>query len=296
VIAEVYTPGLAFLSAVLCSLWRWHDAPAERNRALLFAALLSGLGLGVHAFVVLIAPTAVVFVISTLWLQRLHWAQWRRALLAALVGLGLGVGVFLLASLAIDANKPPSSFIRVAIYPSRSIWGLEVTDLDSPFERLWVTMTGRQWQDAMFPGDVDGVDECLAYLARLIRPEFSAPMLLCAVLGVAVLLRARPGLGVFWLVAFVTMSFFILNYQPPDKAIFYLPTNLLVAVAIGCGAGCVLEWARRHLLTARKGRSLAPLYLLAVALSVLLVVQPSAALRWQALRDGAATFVREVFV
>ena len=299
VIAEVYTPALAFLSAILFLLWRWHNAPAERNRALLFAALLSGLGLGVHAFAVLIAPTAVVFVIGTLWLQRLHWPlgcthpQWQRALLAALAGAALGVGVFLLASLAFDLNDPPSSFMRVAIYPSRSVWGLEATDLDSPFERLWVTMTGRQWQDAMFPGDIDRVDEFVAYCDRLLSYEFSTPMLLCAMLGVNALLHTKPKLGACWLVAFATTLYFILHYQPPDKYIFYLPTSLLIAVAMGAGAGSLLEWAHRHLVALRKRRYLVSLYLLVVALLVLMVVRPSVASRWQALRDGAATFVQE---
>ncbi|MBN1811739.1 MAG: DUF2723 domain-containing protein [Anaerolineae bacterium] len=286
VIAEVYTPALAFLSVILLLLWRWHNAPTERNRALLFAALLSSLGLGVHASVVLLAPTAVVFVIGILWLQRLRWPQWWRPLRAALVGVALGVGFFMLASLATDINDPPSSFLRVAIYPSRSIWGLEITDLDSPFERLWVTITGRQWQDAMFPQNVDAAREIFIYIGRLLSREFSIPMLLCAVLGVAVLLRTKPELGLFWMVTFITILFFILNYQPPDKYIFYLPTYLLVAMAIGCGAGSLLEWAHRRL-------AAAPLYLLVLALAVLTVVWPSVTLRWQALRDGAATFVRE---
>lgn len=293
VIAEVYTPALAFLSVILLLLWHWHGAPTERNRALLLAAMLSGLGLGVHASVALLAPAAVIFVIGTLGLERLRWPQWQRALLAALVGVALGVGIFLLASLAIDFNNPPSSFIQVAIYPSRSIWGLEITDLDSPFERLWLTVTGRQWQSAMFPQDIDIADEVVIYIDRLIGHEFSTLMVLCAILGVTVLLHSRPKLGVFWLVAFFSILVFILNYQPPDKYIFYLPTYLLVTVAIGCGAGSVLEWAHRHLVMTRKRRYLLPLYILVVALLVLMVAQPSAALRWQALQDGAATFVRE---
>ncbi len=296
IIAEVYTLALAFLSVILLLLLYWHDAPADRNRALLFAALLSSLGLGVHASVVLLAPAAVIFVIRTLWLQHLRWPQWRRALLAALMGMALGAGVFLLASLAIDINNPPSSFLQVAIYPSRSTWGLEITNLDSPFERLWVTITGRQWQDAMFPDNVDMLDEILAYIDRLLSHEFSALMFLCAVLGVTVLVRTRPRLGACWLVAFATTLYFILSYQPPDKYIFFLPTYVLVAVAIGGGVDSVLDWGRRHLLAARKRRYLAPLYVLVVALLVAIVVWPSGSLRWQALRDGAATFVQEDYV
>jgi beta-glucuronidase len=296
IIAEVYTPALAVLSAILLLLWRWHEAPAARNRALLLAAALTALGLGLHAFVVLIAPTAVVFVILTLVLERVRWPQWRQALLAGVAGVAIGVGIFLIASLAIDLHNPPSSFIRVMLYPSRSIWGLTPADLDSPFERLWLTLAGRQWQDAMFPKDLDIADEFVAYADRLISNEFSTLLLLCAMLGVLVALHTRPKLGVCWLVAFVTILYFVLHYQPPDKYIFYLPTSLLIAVAIGSGAGSVLEWVHRHVLGRRKRRYLAVLYLLAAALLLWMTLQPSWAARWQALRDGVAGFVEDEYV
>jgi hypothetical protein len=80
--------------------------------------------------------------------------------------------------------------------------------------------------------------------------------------GATVLLHAKSKLGVFWLVAFVTILVFNLNYQPPDKYIFYLPTYLLVTVATGCGVGSLLEWVHRHLVAARRRRYLLPLYLL----------------------------------
>ncbi len=296
IIAEVYTPALAVLSTVLLLLWHWHLAPTERSRALLLAAALTALGLGLHAFVVLIAPTAVVFVILTLVLERLHWPQWRQALFTGVAGVAIGVGVFLIASLAIDLHNPPSSFIRVMLYPSRSIWGLTPADMDSPFERLWLTLAGRQWQDAMFPKDLDIADEFVTYWDRLIRSEFSIPLLLCAMLGVIVALHTRPKLGACWVVAFVTILYFVLHYQPPDKDIFYLPTSMLIAVAIGSGAGAALEWTHRHFLRRRKRRYLASLYVLAVALLIWMTVQPSSATRWQALREGVAGFVEDEYV
>ena len=292
VIAEVYTPALAFLSAIMLLLWRWHSAPLEHRRALLFAALLAGLGLGVHAFVVLVAPTAVAFVVWTLWARRAAWPQWRQCLAVACLGLALGVGLYLLASFAIDVHDPPSSFYRVMFYPSRSIWGLEAADMDTPFERWVLTVTGRQWQDAMFPGSSGFLwDGLMKYGERLWTQEFSPLILAGALLGLAVMLCTTPQLGGFVLLAFVTMLFFILNYEPPDKYIFYLPTYVLIAVALGTGVGFPLEWAQRHL--AARQRLYLPLYLLAVALLGWMIVQPYGASRWQALRAGAATFVQE---
>jgi hypothetical protein len=296
IIAEVYTPALAFLGVIVLLLWRWHRLFPKHNRLLLFAALLTALGLGVHAFVVLIAPVATVLVIWTLWSSPIGWPQRRQALLAAVVGIILGGTIYLLAFLLIDLNNPPSSFIQVTLYPSRSIWGLEVTGLDSPFERLWLTVTGLQWQDAMFPENINLVDELVTYYDRLSSIEFSPLMLLCALLGTGAILLTAPSLGVFWLAALATILFFILNYQPPDKYIFYLPTYLLVVVALGAGAGFALEWLRQYLVTEQKHRYLGLLYLLAAILLFLMVVQPVGTSRWAALRAGAATFVQEDYV
>jgi hypothetical protein len=293
VITEVYAPALAFLGVIILLVWRWHDAPPGNDRALLFATLLTGLGLGVHASVVLIGPAIALLVALTLWARRATWAQWLRSIGMAAIGLALGIALFVLAFVLLDLHNPPSSFIQVTLYPSRSVWGLTPADLDSPFERMWLTVSGLQWRDAMFPANIDRVDEFVIYSDRLISYEFSALMLGCAIVGVIAMLHTKPRLGVFWLVAFATSLLFVLNYQPPDKYIFFLPTYLLIALALGCGAGLPLDWAYRHLVAVRKRRYLAPLYLLAVVLLVLMVVRPSAASRWQALRDGAATFVQE---
>ena len=298
IIAEVYTPGLAFLSVIALLLWRWHSAHVKdgNNWGLLVAALLAGLSLGVHAFVPLIAPAAVVFVIWTLWSRRLPWREWRHALIAVVLGLLLGIGIYLLAFLAIDLNNPPSSFYHVALQSSRSIWGLQATDLDSPFERMWATVTGLQWQDAMFPEVRDYIWEALGYyIDRILNDEFTPILLLCGLLGLVVTRRSAPQLFSFSLIALITMMYFILHYEPPDKYIFYLPTYIIVVLAIGAGAGFLLELAHRHLV-ARRNRSYLVLYLPVVALLVLMVVRPFGVSRWHALRAGAATFVKEDYV
>jgi hypothetical protein len=298
IIAEVYTPGLAFLSVIVLLLWRWHRAHVEQgsNRGLLVPALLTGLSLGVHAFVPLIAPAAAIFVVWTLWSRRSSWLQWRRSLLAACVGLALGVSIFLLTYLALDLNNPPSSFYQVALQSSRSIWGLQATDLDSPMERMWATVTGVQWQDAMFPGGDDFIWEALAtYVDRLLAYEFTLGMLLCAVLGLMVMERTAPQLFGFVLTALITMLYLILHYEPPDKYIFYLPTYIFAAVAVGIGAGFLLELTQRNRL-ARRGHWRWVLQLPVVAVLVVIIVKPYAPSRWRALQDGAATFVKEEYV
>jgi hypothetical protein len=307
IIAEVYTPGLAFLSVIVLLLWRWQSSPTRRrwhrahveqgiNRGLLVAPLLTGLSLGVHAFVPLIAPAAVIFVIWNLWSRRASRAQWRRSLIAACVGLVLGVSIFLLTYLALDLNNPPSSFYQVALQSSRSTWGLQASDLDSPMERLWTTATGVQWQDAMFPGGDDFIWEALAiYVDRLLAHEFTLWMLLCAVLGLMVMERTAPQLFGFVLTALVTMLYFILHYDPPDKYIFYLPTYIFIALAIGAGAGFLLERTGRNPL-ARRGRWRWVLQVPVVVVLLMIIVKPYAPPRWRALQAGAATFVQEEYV
>jgi hypothetical protein len=296
IIAEVYTPALAFLTAILILLWRWRDDPTENNRLLLFASLLTGLSLGVHLFVALVMPTAVAFVAWTLYARRKTDSNWQRSLVAAAAGLALGVAMFLAAFLLIDVNYPPTSFYQVALVPSRSMWGLAAADLDTPFERLWVTFSGVQWQDAMFPGNLGYMwGELKDYVERLSAVEFSPVALLCALLGLGVALWRVPGLGSFVLMGLVTTLFFILNYEPPDKTIFYLPTYVFVTVAVGAGAGILLEWLDRSRVVAGRRIHLL-LYPLGAGLLILAIGWPSGASRWQALRAGAATFVREEYV
>jgi len=128
-IAEVYTPGAAFLvGIVVCLLW-WDIS--GRAWSLFTAGVLGGLSLGVHLTVALLAPAVAVFLVVS---RRRGWATWRTALLGALAGISL----WLLAFLALDWHNPTASFFNSAVYPSHSAWHLTAADLDNPFERLLV--------------------------------------------------------------------------------------------------------------------------------------------------------------
>jgi hypothetical protein len=293
VIAEVYTPGMAFLFAIMLLLYRWHLAPAERGKCLLLAALLAGVSVGVHASVWLIAPPAVAFVVWTLWARRATWSEWKRSLLAGFAGAVLGVVIFVAAFLITDRLNPPSSFIRVMLYPSRSFWNLQPSDLSSPFQRLWLTVSGLQWRNAMFPAEKFSLlKETEIYGDRLTQIEFSLPVLLLAGIGLVVMVITRPALGAFMPVAFVCSLYFILNYQVGDKYVFYLSTYIPIAVAVGTGMGFVLEVVHRYLAATQDRRYLL-IYLLPVAFFFTTVVQPYGAVRWEALRTGVANFVKD---
>lgn len=293
VIAEVYTPGLAFIVIIMLLLYRWHLAPTQRNRSLLLAAGLAGVGMGVHASVWLIAPPAVAFVLWTLWARRATGPEWRQSLLAGLVGAVVGVVIFVTAFLLLDCINPPTSFVRVTLYPSRSLWNLQPGDLSSPFQRMWLTVTGLQWQNVMFPGGrFSLLKEMGIYGDRLARVEFSPPMLLLAGIGLVVMLITRPTLGALMPLTVVCSLFFVLNYQPGDKYVFYLPTYIPIAVTLGVGTGFLLELVHRHLVAAQ-GRRYLLVSLLPVAFFFTTVAQPYGAARWESLRSGVAGFVKE---
>jgi len=295
VIAEVYTPALAFLSVITLLLWHWRGDPSGSDWALGVAAFLSGVGLGVHASVGLIAPAAALFVLWTLWMRRERVGQWRRGVAAALLGLVAGVGVYILAFVLIDLNNPPSSFIQVAMQPSRSIWGLSSSDLDTPFKRFFVTVSGLQWQGAMFPEGHSFWEALGDYADRLLSYEFSPLLFLAALLGMEVMLRTTRVLGAFVVAALVTMLFFVLNYEPPDKYIFFLPTYVISVLAMGVGMGFLLDLTGRRLAAKRKAWHYVVHGLLLVLL-VWVVVQPYWQSRKEALSAGAATFVAEDYV
>jgi hypothetical protein len=295
VIAEVYTPGMAFLVGIMVLLFHWQDAPRNRNLSLFAAALLAGIGFGVHASVWLVAPPAVTLVLWSLWTQRASRPEWIRSLSAGFAGALVGLVIFLVAFLVSDRQNSPTSFIRTTLEPSRVFWELHPDDFNSPLNRLKMTVISAQWGDALFPGgNFSFEQEEKNFIDRLINLEFPPLVLLFALIGLVVMLLNRPYSGAFYPLAFLFSLFFILNYQVGDKYVFYLSLYIPLAVAVGTGMGFVLEWFH-HLLEPISSRSLWTLYLLPVLFFVTMVLQPSAAVRWQALRDGVANFVTETY-
>jgi hypothetical protein len=301
VIAEVYTPGMAFLVAIMLLLFRWQaetfsTAPGKRNLLLLAGALLAGIGFGVHASVWLIAPPAVALVLWTLWSQRASRSEWLRSLSAGLAGAIVGLAIFLAAFLISDRLNSPTSFIRTTLEPSRAFWKLQPDDFNSPFKRLKMTVISAQWGDALFPGgDFSLKQEWKDFIDRLTKLEFPPPVLLFALVGLVVMLLTRPSMGAFYPLAFLFSMYLILNYQVGDKYVFYLSLYIPLTVAVGTGMGFVLDWVHRRLEIV-PGRGYRLLYLFPVLFFVTMVVQPTASVRLQALKQGVADFVTEDYV
>ncbi|MFN2283279.1 MAG: DUF2723 domain-containing protein, partial [Anaerolineae bacterium] len=274
IIAEVYTPGTAVLTTVLLLLAHWQREPFARRRTLAWATALTCLALGVHLSAVLIAPSALLFVLWMLAFQ--PKAQWWPCLRSAITGFGIGIVLYFAAFILLDLHNPPSSFIQVTLFPSRSIWGLQATDVDRVFEHWWLTVMSVQWRAAMFTEDSSFAVAISEYLTRILDQEFTLWMIGFVVIGLGEIrhaarqLAANTGnpelddtatrarafiksiptaptlsLGIFLVIAPLVMLVFILNYHPGDLYVFYLATYIFISTAIGVGIGRTLEWVKR---------------------------------------------------
>lgn len=321
IIAEVYTPGMAVLTTVLLLLAHWQREPFARRRVLAWATALACLALGVHLSAALIAPTAPLFVLWVLAFRpKAH--RWP-CLRSALVGFGIGIVLYFGTFILLVLNNPPSSFFQMTMVSSRSAWGLQATDMDSIFERWWLTFMSVQWRNVMFPegGFAIAISE---YFNRVLSQEFSLWMIGFALLGLGEIRHAARqlakdagnpeletpatrakafvksiptaptlSLGVFMVVAYLVMLLFILNYRPGDQYVFYLVTYIFIGTAIGVGIGRTLEWTKRFLVKRKNWTRY--LYPPVAVLCALVVVAAYADARWDALKAGKGTFVQETY-
>jgi 4-amino-4-deoxy-L-arabinose transferase-like glycosyltransferase len=287
VIAEVYTPGTLWWVMITLALWRWGQNPMQRNRWLLIAAALTVIGLGIHLYVVLIAPAALLFFIRIARKLPL----WRRSFWYAAAGVVVGLAIFLFTFFLIDIRQSVTGYDYVAQYPSGTAWGVVADDLSTPWQRLYQTVSAPQWQAAMFPGGLLFMSERFGlYFLRLLALEFSLLIFIGAIIGLRMMWRRTRELAVFILVGFVTILLLIISYEPGDKHIFYLPSYVLLVISASAGIDWMIEKLRQ---SSRLNHNLVKFGLLVALL--LLVGQHFWPARIQALADGKASFVTETY-
>lgn len=222
VIAEVYTLNVLFVALALYLLLRWRDGHAASLRLLAFVL---GLSLTNHLTMVLLLPAVLLFV---LWTKPGILRQGRLWLgLAGLFLLGLAVYLY------IPLRWP-------ALHQGRLMRLNEFI--------AWVT--GQQFSGALRwdawlrdPGRY-------GILARLSLAQYGVAGLILGLLGLVWLLMRRPREGFTLLVAYVTYSFYGLNYYVPDISVFLIPAQTIHAVCIGVGAwvlaALVIRLVGRH--------------------------------------------------
>jgi 4-amino-4-deoxy-L-arabinose transferase-like glycosyltransferase len=240
VIAEVYTPGAAFLVAVLVCLLAWNT---YRNpRYLFLAGVLGGLSLGVHMTVALLAPAVGVFLLLSWWRARGQGqAIWRPALLGALAGTGL----MLVAFLALDWNAPRANFFDSAVLPSRSAWGYQANGLTTPFERLAFNLSGRQFRSLMFANPGKTMPHLAGQYLDGLPHELTQWVIGLAGVGLLGLLVRRWRVAVLFLLALATYFVYTFNYDLWDLYVFFIPSYVLLAILAGAGLGWLVDGLRR---------------------------------------------------
>ncbi len=240
VIAEVYTPGAALLVAVLVCLLAW-DA-VRSPRYLFLAGVLGGLSLGVHMTVALLAPAIGVFLLLSWWRARgLGQAIWRPALLGALAGTGL----MLVAFLALDLNAPRANFFDSAVLPSRSAWGYQATELNTPFERLAFDLSGRQFRSLMFADPGKTMPRLSEQYLDGLPHELTQWVIGLAGIGLLGLFVRRWRVAVLFLLALATYFVYTFNYDLWDLYVFFIPSYILIAILAGAGLGWLVDGLRR---------------------------------------------------
>jgi hypothetical protein len=237
VIAEVYTAASAFLALVilLCLLWK-----NTRNVGYLFAAgLVGGLSLGVHNTVNLAAPAVVVFLL----VSRCNKSGWIRAVLGAAAGIVL----FLAAFFWMDILNPPASFNNV-VGPSSDLWGYPKAEFQSHIKRFEFLFFAAQWRSAMFSSTPAQVNDHAELYFTSLQKAFPWPVIAMTGLGVLALflgslVRRKPlwAEGLFLVLTWLVLFFYIINYDIGDIYTFYIPTYVPVMSTAGAGLGILVS-------------------------------------------------------
>jgi hypothetical protein len=251
---------------------------------------------GIHLYTVLIAPAALLYFV---WTVRgngeraaprpspftLRSSPW----LVGVGGTAVGLALFLLAFFIIDGRQSVTGYDYVVHYPSGTAWGVTAGEMQTPWQRLYQSLSAPQWQDAMFSEGLGSIAASLGeYIFRLLAFEFGLISLVAAVVGLQATRRHNRYLARFILVGFLTVLILVINYEPGDKHIFYLPTYVLLAVAASAGLGRMLDVAEARW---HAGWPLVT-YVLPVLL-LLLIGQHFWPSRLEALAEGRASFVSE---
>ena len=244
VVAEVYTAGSAFTSAVLLFtlLW-WHT---DCRRYLVLAGVLGGLSIGVHGSGVLFAPAVIALIGFRAWALKRNMRLLSRQVLlpaaaGALIGLALMVGLFAI----VDARETQASMLNVSYIPSATRWDVTPEYFDTFTGRFSFLVFAQQWRSMMFSDPERTIPENFGKFNQFFARDFGLLGLL-ALAGLVSLFRRSKPLFVFFLVGFAVYAWYTLNYGIWDIYVFFIAGFVYLAVLLAEGAkfagGLVERW------------------------------------------------------
>lgn len=246
VIAEVYTLNALLIMLPIVTLLLWRNR--RQDRYLLLSAFLTGLALTNHLTSGLVIPIGVLFVAMV--------DRWK--LLEA--GLVLkGVGLFQL-------GLTPYLYL-----PIRASMDPPMNEADpSTFGRFWYLVSGGDHHQNSFAYGPVEIPGRLALYADYLLGDFHWVLVAVAVLGATyLLLRDRAGAALIVL-PYVIWVFHAVEYRIFDVQIYFIPSFLMLAVAMAVGFGVVLKTVEAQI----KDFPRLPRRPLLAVLSVLLAAAP----------------------
>ncbi len=262
IICEVYTPGIAFLLAVLLLVLR--GLQQNRARPIILGAALAGLGLGVHLSLAT-CGLGLALLVWSLGLEienpRQLRALWSGTQLRRRISVSVGALLAALGGSLIFLYLP----IRASMKPV-----LNFGD-PSTWDRFIWHITGGNYKH-WFTDDID-FGARASRIAGSFYDQLLVVGLVLALVGLVSLFRRRPAVAVALLLMMAGNVYFFFDYRVHDLEVFFLPTTAVLCCAIGLGAEAVLSFVD-SVVRAERGpgiRRLVAAVLCAFPLSLLLM-------------------------
>jgi 4-amino-4-deoxy-L-arabinose transferase-like glycosyltransferase len=219
VMAEVYTLNALFVALTLLALLLWRDR--RRDRYLLLSAFLVGLSMTNHLTSGLLLPGSLLFVALV---------DWRKLVEVKLVL--KGVGVFLL-------GLTPYLYL-----PIRSAMGAPFkANNPTNFERFWYVVSGGNLRGTFFSFGPAELPDRLAFYWGYLISDFHWGLVAAGIVGFAAMFlwdRAVAGLLGFLFAGWV---FYAIENDILDIELYFIPSYLVLALAMAVGFGVLLTEA-----------------------------------------------------
>jgi hypothetical protein len=219
VITEVYTLNALFVALTLLALLLWRER--RRDRYLLLSAFLGGLSMTNHLTSGLLLPASFLFVALV---------DWRKLVDARLVL--KGVGLFLL-------GLTPYLYL-----PIRSA-------MDPPFkannptnlERFWYVVSGGNLRGGFFAFEPAELPDRLAFYWSYLLSNFHWGLLVAGMVGFVALILWDRAVAALLGFLFLGWLFHALENNIPDIQLYFIPTYLVLALAMAAGFGLLVTEA-----------------------------------------------------
>jgi hypothetical protein len=250
VIAEVYTPNLAFIAISLLALLRWERTRRDLDFGLF--ALLFGLSLGMHISNLGMAPGIALFVllVDRSVLKRPTW--W----IAGLGGFALGIAQF--------AWLP----LKASTLNDQMMLARSPTTLQGIYN-----YTLGAFSQIRFAFPLGAIPDRVVVYIYLLFQQFGLFGFLLGIIGLFSLLFRRTRHYLLLVVIYLVELWFFIQYRAFDLEVFFLPAHFIWAIFIAAGLAEVLGGLEglARVLAGERGRRLARWGLVAGAMLLALI-------------------------